>query len=147
MRSGEAHFHKLTQAVFESREPHAFYDVGHESLFEEHTCRGLGKPSCAHVEHLQCVELTYGGAVGTLHVVGIYLQLRLGEHTGIVSAYDVAVGLVGFGLLRTWGDVYPAGESACGRVVHHIFEKLVAPASFGLVADARIRVEAARKVS
>ena len=48
--------------------------------------------SLLHVEHGGIVELAHGGAMGTLHVVGINLEHRLGEHAGLAGGTEVLVG-------------------------------------------------------
>src|ERR671933_1238219 len=68
-------------------------------------------PPAHEVEELHIVDLARGRAVGALDVVGHYLQVRQTHGHGFVGAEDeVAVGLVGIGLLRPGLDAYETAE-------------------------------------
>lgn len=61
----------------------------------------FGDAAGAHIEHGLVVELTYCRAVGTLHVVVVNLQERLGLHMSLVGQEDIAVVLYRLGLVGT----------------------------------------------
>ena len=68
---------------------------------EQELARGhLVDAAGAQVEQRVLLDLADGGAVRALHVVGVDLQLRLGVDLRVVGKQQVAVGLLGVGLLR-----------------------------------------------
>ena len=83
--TAEAFLYKIMQAVAERLELYAVYDLVDEGKLKQEL--GLLKADAAltHVEQGRIVELTYGAAVSTLNVVGIYLQHRLRVHTRLLG--------------------------------------------------------------
>src|SRR5262249_19278132 len=64
----------------------------------------LGKAPGLEVEQSQLIEISDGGAVRTLHVVGKDLELRLGVELGGVGEQQCPIGLFGVGLLSRLTD-------------------------------------------
>ena len=52
-----------------------------------------------HIEHSRIVELSHCRAVRAFHVVGVDLQHRLGEHTGLLGHDEVLITFVRLRLL------------------------------------------------
>ena len=44
-----------------------------------------------HIEQCRIVQLPHSGTMGTLHVVGIYFQHRLGVHAGGLRGREVLI--------------------------------------------------------
>ena len=63
--------------------------------------------------------------MGTFHVVGVYLQLGLGQDLRVIRKEDIAVGLEGFRLLAFGGDYDLAVEIETGTAGCKGVEKLV----------------------
>src|SRR3712207_7677267 len=62
--------------------------------------------------------------MGTLHVIGVDFQHRLGVHTGGIGSYTILIGFLTDGLLRIMTHQNTAGNSTGGVIVAHIFIKL-----------------------
>ena len=81
-------------------ERHLVHHLGGKGVGEQALGRGRGKAAAPRIERAHVVQPAHRGAVGALHVVGEDLQLRLGVHPRPVAQQQVAVGLLGVGLLR-----------------------------------------------
>ena len=81
----EAFLYKIMQAVAERLELYAVYDLVDEGKLKQELGLLKADAALAHVEQGRIVELTHGAAVGTLNVVGIYLQHRLRVHTRLLG--------------------------------------------------------------
>ena len=74
------------------------YGVNHlidECKFEQELCLLLGYASLTHIEHGGIVELTDGGTMTAFHIIGIYLEHRLGEHPCLTCGTDILVAHLG----------------------------------------------------
>src|SRR3712207_8460470 len=60
----------------------------------------LADTTLPHVEHSGVIELSYRRTMGTLHVIGVDFQHRLGVHTGGIGSYKILIGFLTDGLLR-----------------------------------------------
>ena len=97
-------------------------DVGGESIHQQHPRIGFADAPLTHVEHGLLVELSGGGAVRALHVVGIDLKERLGVDLGRGGQDDVGVVLLGIGLLCPGCHIHMAVEDRRGLVVDDALE-------------------------
>src|SRR5262249_18120411 len=90
--------------------------------------RGLFDAARAHIEEGVLLDLADGGAVSALHVVGVDLELGLGVDLRVVGEQQVAVGLLGVGLLRVRVNDDAPVEDAVGALVEDAVIKLAAAA-------------------
>ena len=79
---------------------HAVEALAGKGVEQQVARRGLVDAARAQVEELLLLDLADGGAVRAFHVVGVNLELRLGVDARVVGEQQVAVGLLGVGLLR-----------------------------------------------
>lgn len=91
-----------------------------------------------HIEQCGIVELTNSTSMRTLHIIGINLQHRLGEHTGCLRSTEVLVGFLRNSLLGTMTNQYSAGKSTTCLTIEHILIKFVAGTMTHLMIDERI---------
>lgn len=110
----------MVQTVAQGLEAYLIDDLAHKGTHEELAGFGMADAALLHVEEGILVELTYGGSVATLHIVGIDLELRLGVHTGLTGETEVAVGLLGVGVLSAFAHEHLAGKGTGGLIVEHI---------------------------
>src|SRR5262249_17147161 len=82
----------------------------------------------AKIEESRVFELTDGCAMRSLHIVGVNLELRLGVDLPVVREQQVAIGLLGIGLLRVLVDDDPAVENAMRMIVEDAIVELPAVA-------------------
>ena len=75
------------------------------------------------------------------HIVGINFQLRLGVDLRVVGEQQVAVGLLGVGLLRIFVDDNAAVENAVRVIIQNAVVKLAAAAVRAGVLDEHVIVE------
>ena len=106
-----------------------------ESVHQEHSRVGFLDAALAHVEHRILVELSGGCAVRTFHVVGINLKERHGVDLRLVGEDDVAVVLIGIGLLSVWRHHNMTVEHCRSLVVKDALELLVAAAVRHVMVD------------
>ena len=99
------------------------------------TCFFFGNASLLHIEECILVELTYGGAVAALYIVGLYFELWLGVYVCALCQAEVAVGLVRNSLLCILADEHFTGKYTFCTVVENVFVELVACAVSYLVVD------------
>ena len=76
--------------------------------------------------------------MGTLHIVGINLQHRLGVHTCLFGGCQVLVGHLRGGLLCTMLYQYTTCKSTCCLVVEHIFVEFIRGAMRNFVHNQRV---------
>ena len=105
---------------------------------EEQLCLFTAHATLLHIEKSSIVELTYRTTMRTLHIIGINLQHRLGEHTGGLGSAKVLVGFLRSGLLGTMANQHATSESATSFIIEHILVKFVAGAMAYLMIDERI---------
>ena len=84
--------------------------LGSEGIHQQNPCIGLADATLAHVEHGLLVKLARGRAVRALHIVSIDLKERLAVDFGRRGQEDIAVVLVGIGLLGVFGHIHMAVE-------------------------------------
>lgn len=75
--------------------------------------------------------------MATLHVIGVYLQVRFGVHSRLRRHTDVSVGLVSLCLDGSLRHLHFAGEGSYRFVVQDIFVELAALAVREVVVDLR----------
>ena len=97
-----------------------------EGIHQQDSSVGLADATLAHVEHGLLIELARRSAMRTFHVVGIDFKERLAVDFCRRSQKDVAVVLVGVGLLGIFGHIHMSVEHRRGRVVDDTLELLVA---------------------
>src|SRR5262249_27657710 len=93
------------------------------------------------VEQRVFVDLPDGGAVSALDVVGVDFQLRLGVDLRLVAQQQVAVGLLGVGLLCSLMDNDAAMEYAARLFVQDAVVVLAAGAMRRLVFDLHVVIQ------
>ena len=125
----------MTQAVAQRVKAHAVYHIAHEGLHKQFLGNRQRDAACLHVEQRFLVELAHSGTVRTLHVVGINFELGLGVHLGGGRCHYVAVALISVDFGTVGLDENLTGKSADSVVVEHIFEHLVALATWCVVID------------
>lgn len=138
--SAETFFYKIMQAVAKRLELYAVDNLIDEGKLQEKLCLLQTDTALTHVEQSRVVELTYGAAVGTLHVVGINLQHRLGVHTRLLGGTEILVCLLRNGLLSAVTHKHTTCEGSRCAVVEHIFIKFVARAVSHAVVYQRVVV-------
>ncbi len=94
-----------------------------------------GKAARAQIEERRLVEVADGGAMAALDVVGEDLELGLGVDRGARAQQQVAVELMGVGLVGAGPDRDLAEEDAVGAVVDHALEDLARLAAERRVLD------------
>ena len=95
----------------------------------------------AHIEQGGIVELADGGTVGTLHVVGVDLEHRLGVHTGLAAGGEVLVGHLRRRLLGSVLHEHTAREGARRLVVEDVLVELAGRAVGHTVGDEGVVVD------
>ena len=130
----------MVEAVAQGFQLDGIDNLSDEGHLEEHACFLLGDAPLAHVEEGGIVELAYSRAMGTLHVIGIYLEHRLGEHVSLFRGSQVLVGHLRDRLLCPGSNIDLAGKGASGLFVEHILIEFVAGAVAGIMRDERIVV-------
>ena len=134
----EALLYKVVEAVAKGFELHVVDDFVDEGILEQHLRLLQGDASLAHVEEGGIVELAYGRAVGTLHVVGIDLEHGLGVHAGILGGREVLVGHLRGGLLGSVFNQDTTCKGASGLLVEHVLIEFVRGAMGHVVGDERV---------
>ena len=115
-------------------------DLVDKSVLQQQTRLLARDAALLHVEHSGVVELAYGRAMGTFHVVGIDFKHRLGIHTRLAGGRQVLVGHLRGGLLCPLLYQHAAGKGAGGLVVEHILIEFVAGAVGRLMDNQRVVV-------
>ena len=88
----EALLYQVVQTVAQGDESHVVDDLIDEGVLQEQLGFLKGYASLTHVEESGIVELANSRSVGTLHVIGIDLEHRLGVHTGFTGGRQILVG-------------------------------------------------------
>ncbi len=114
------------QAVADLLQRDALDDLVQEALHDQPLGLGALQAAAAEVEELVPVDLAHRRAVRAAHVVGPDLQLRHRVDARLVAEQQVAVRLVGVGLLRARLDADQPGEDLPRAVAQHAFEEQVA---------------------
>ena len=100
-------------------------DIGGEGIAEHQLGFLQGDPSLTHIEECILAELPCGHPVGTLHVVGIDLQLGLGLHASRGREQEVAIVLIGLRLLGILSHKDASGEDTTTLIEEDILEELI----------------------
>ena len=87
------------------------------------------------------IKLADGGAVRTLHIIGVNLELRLGVHARGGRSTEVAVPLIGLHPRATELHKYASGKGTHSIVVEHIFEHFVAVAARCIMGNESVSVD------
>ena len=95
----------------------------------------------AQIEERVFLDLADGRAVRALHVVGVDFELRLGVDLRRVGKQQVAIGLLGVGLLRVLVHDDAAVKDAVRAVIENAVVKLAAGAVRAGVLDQHVVVE------
>ena len=95
----------------------------------------------AQVEERVFLDLADGGAVRAFHVVGVNFELRLGVDLRAVGKQQVAIGLLGVGLLRVLVHDDAAMENAVRAAVQNAVVELAAAAVRAGVLDQHVVIE------
>ena len=139
--SAETHLYKMVQPVLERLELHLVDDLIDEGKLKEQF-RFLGTHTALlHVEESSIVELSDGGTVVALYIVGVNLQHRLSEHPGLLGGAEVLVGLLRQRLLSTVADENLSCEGTDRGIVEDIFVELIARAVAYLMVDEGVVVD------
>ena len=137
----EALLYEVVQAVAEGFELHVVDDLVDEGVLQQELCLGQRDAPLAHVEQCRIVELSDGGTVGTLHVVGINLKHRLGVHASLFCCCQVLIGHLRGSLLSTVFHQDTTSKGSHGLIVEHVFVKLVRGAMGYLMGNQRVVVD------
>src|ERR1039458_1758981 len=105
---------------------HAIEALRSESVEQQVARGGLFDSARAQVEELLFFNLAYGGAMRALDVVGVDFELRLGVDARIITEEQIAVGLLGVGLLRVLVTYDAAVEDAARAIIENAVVKLAA---------------------
>ena len=137
----EALLYQVVQAVAEGFEAHLVNDLVDEGVLQQQLSLGKRYASLTHIEQGGIVELADGGTVGTLDIVGIDLEHRLGVHAGFAGGRQVLVGHLRGGLLGSLLHQDTACEGSCGAVVEHVLIQFAARAMGRMMSDERVVVD------
>ena len=97
----------------------------HESILEEQACLFHGDASLLHIEESLVIELSHRRAMSTLHIIRIYFQHGLGEHTSLFRSAEVLVCHLRGSLLRILSHKYETGKGSDSLVIDDIFVQLM----------------------
>lgn len=79
-----------------------------------------------HIEQGSIVKLTDSAAMRTLHIIGIYLQHRLGEHTGSLGGTKILISFLRYCLLSTMTYQHTTSKGSSSLTIEYIFIKFIA---------------------
>ena len=119
--STETLLHKVVQALAQGFELHLVDNLVDKGKLQEQLGLLLADAPLAHVEHGGIIELSHRRPMRALHVIGIYLQHRLGKHPCLTCGAEVLVYLVRRSLLCSMAYKNLSCESSHGIVTKHIF--------------------------
>ena len=119
--SAEALFYQMVKTVAERFELHLVDDFIDKGILKEQFSLIKRDASLAHIKQGGIVELSDGGAMGTLHVVGIDLEHWLGVHAGLLGGRQVLISHLRGGLLGPMFYEDTTCKGTNGLVVEHIF--------------------------
>ena len=130
----------MMQAIAQWLQLHLVDDFVDKCKLKEQLSLLAAHTTLLHIEQCGIVELTYSTSMRTLHIIGINLQHRLGEHTGCLRSTEVLVGFLRNSLLGTMTNQHSTGKSTTCLTIEHILIKLVAGTMTHLMIDERIVV-------
>ena len=139
--SAETHLYKMVQPVPERLEFHLVDNLIDKGKFKEQFCFLGTYAALLHVEEGSIVELSDGGAVVALYIVGVNLQHRLSEHPGLLGGAEILIGLLRQRLLGTVADENLSGEGTDRSIVKDILVELIARAVAHLMVDEGVVVD------
>src|SRR5690554_278061 len=124
---------------------HGFHrNLLHQLVDKRHGQQHVGLPAADtarhQVKHRGLIQLANGGAVGTLDVVCVDFQFRLGVDFGTVGKQQVLVIHIRIGLLGVLVDMNAAIEDSVGLVRSDVVVGLFAVAMGGYVVNRRVVV-------
>jgi hypothetical protein len=120
---------------------HALDTFAGERQKQQAPCRGFINSSRLQIEKRRLLDLTDGCSVGTLHVVGIDFELRLGIDLGIVRKQQVPVRLLGIRLLRVFVHHDATMEDSMRMSVENTVVELTAAAMRTGVLDMHVVIK------
>lgn len=144
--SSETAIYKIVQTVAKGFQLDFVDDLVDKGKLQEQFGFAFADAALAHIEQGCVVELAYGTAMRTFHVVGINLQHRLGEHTRLFRGTEVLVTLFADGLLGIFAHQHPSCKSTGSLLVEHILIEFVTGAMTYLMVDERVVVHMLRLV-
>ena len=97
---------------------------GQESAHQHRPCLAVRNAAAAQIEQLLGIEFADRRAVAALHVVGEYLEFRLGIDLGVRRQQQRAVHLITVGALRAARHFDTALEHTARLAVEHIADRL-----------------------
>ena len=128
----------MMQAITQWFQLHLVDDFVDKCKLKEQLSLLAAHTTLLHIEQGGIVELTYSTSMRTLHIIGINLQHRLGEHAGCLRSTEVLVGFLRNSLLGTMTNQYSTGKSTTCLTIEYILIKLVAGTMTHLMIDERI---------
>ena len=138
--SAETFFYQMVKTVAERFELHLVDDFIDKGILKEQFSLIKRDASLAHIKQGGIVELSDGGAMGTLHVVGIDLEHWLGVHAGLLGGRQVLISHLRGGLLGPMFYEDTTCKGTNGLVVEHILIEFIAGAMLCLMGDERVVV-------
>ena len=90
--AAEALLHKIVQTVAKRNELHLVDDFVDESKLQQQFGLLHGNATLLHIEQGRIVELSYGAAMGTLHIIGIDLKHGLRVHPRCLGSTKILIG-------------------------------------------------------
>lgn len=107
----ESLLYEMMQAITQWLQLHLVDDFVDKCKLKEQLSLLTAHTTLLHIEQGGIVELTNSTTVRTLHIIGINLQHRLGEHTGCLRCTEVLVGFLRNSLLGTMTNQHSTGKS------------------------------------
>ena len=123
--TSETLFHQIMEAVAKRFELHVVDDLIDEGILEQEFGLLKRDATLTHIEEGRIVELTYRLAMGTLHIVGIDLEHRLGVHPCHLGSRQALDGHLRRGLLGAMFHQHTTSKGTSSLIVEHVFIKLV----------------------
>ena len=129
------------ETVAKRFELHLVDDLVDKGILQEQLSLSERDATLAHIEEGRIVELSYRRAMGTLHVVGIDLEHRLGVHSCLFRGRQVLVGHLRDGLLGAVLHEHTPCESTYGLIVEHILIEFVRRAVRHAMGNQRVIID------
>ena len=89
--TAEALLYQIMEAVTKGDQFHLVNDLVDEGKLQQQFGLLDRNAALLHIEKCRIVQLPHSGTMGTLHVIGIYFQHRLGVHAGSLRGREVLV--------------------------------------------------------
>ena len=121
----EALLYQVVQTVAQWFQLHLVDDLIDKGVLQQQFRLIERDTTLTHIEQGGIVQLSDGRTVGTLHVVSIDFQHRLGKHTGLLRRRQVLVGHLRRRLLSTVFYEYTTRKGSYGFLVEHVLVQLV----------------------